>query len=238
MRKELKDPFASEEPLSGPDKAVLEVFMSLMNIDGFPAPAARPAVPMPRPAQLHPTVPRQPKKWGRFTPENVNSDEACRRDNVRCLFDFSPSTSPLPEFAGKTPAIEKSRGYPCSAILSVNALWKYYGYGPESSETCSRDVLRLRMERCVELRLRYPDDLSAIDMHELHCLRSDTSLSLRFSREFPAESRELTIKLLRHERKFTREEAEQYIVRSEEARVKAEEQANALAKAQREARRS
>ncbi|MGA2988071.1 MAG: hypothetical protein ABSG32_30180 [Terriglobia bacterium] len=237
MRKNLENPFASEEPLSSRDQAVLDVFRSLMDIKSIPTLAAPPAVPVPSPAQLLPTVPLQPKEWGRFTPENINSPEACRRDNVRSLFDLSPSTSPLPEFAGKTPAIEKSRGYPRSDILSVNELRKYYGYGPESSKTCSRDVLHLRMERCVESRLRYPDDLSGIDMHELHVLRSDSYLSLRFGREFPVEHRELTIKLLRHERKFTQEEAEQYIAR-EESRVKAKEEANALAKAPREARRS
>jgi len=189
MRKNLKDPFASGAPLSGPDQAVLDVFRSLMDIKGIPTLAAPASVPAPRPAQLNPPVPEQPKKWGRFTPENINSDEACRRDNVRSLFDLSPSTSPLPEFAGKTPALDKSRSYPRSDSPSVNECWKLYGYDPESSKTCSREVLRLRMERCVELRLRYPDDLSGIDMHELHVLRSDNCLSPRFGREFPAEHR-------------------------------------------------
>lgn len=215
MPKNLNDPFTSGSgaPLSSSDQSVLDVFRSLMDIKGMPTHAAPPTVPVPHPAQLQAPVPDQPKNWGRLTPDNWNSHEACRRDNVRCLFDFSPSTSPLPEFAGKTPAIHNVFGYPCSRILSVEECEKYYGYDPESSKTCSVEVLRLRMERCVGLRLRYPDDLSAIDMHELHCLRSDTSLSLRFLKEFPAESREMTIKLLCYDRGLTREQAEQTLAK-------------------------
>lgn len=67
------------------------------------------------------------------------------------------------------------------------------------------------MERGVELRLRYPDDLSAIDMHEHRSLRSDSRLHQRFWKEFPDEGREMTVKLLCHERKMTREQAEQHI---------------------------
>jgi hypothetical protein len=238
MQKKLKNPFASATPLSGPDQAVLEVFTSLMRINGMPTPAAPPARPVPRPAQLQAPVPDQPRKWGRLTPDNWNSREACRRDNVRIFFDLLPSTSPLPEFAGKTPALEKFLDYPCSAILNVDECCKYYGYDPQSSEVCSREVLRLRMERCVELRLRYPDDLSATDMHEHHVLHGDCGLHLRFLREFPAEHRELTIKLLCHERKWTRKQAEQHLAECEKSRARAEAGANALAKARREARHS
>jgi hypothetical protein len=117
----------------------------------------------------------------------------------------------LVEFAGKTPAIHESFGYPCSQILSVDECDKYYGYDPKSTDTSSLEVLRLRMERCVELSLRYPDDLSAIDMHELNSLRSDSTLHLRFVKEFPVECREMTIKLLCHEREWTREQAEEHI---------------------------
>jgi hypothetical protein len=208
MQSKLNDPFTSGEALSNTDRAILDVFTSLMRVEGMsPALAAAPASAIARPAQLHPTFPASPKQWGRLTPDNWNSHEACRKGNVRSLFDFSPSASPLPEFAGKTPAIHKIFGYPCARILSVNECWKHYGYDPSSSQVCSREVQILRMKRCVDLRLRYPDDLSAIDTHELHALRSDNSLHLRFVREFPAESREMTIKLLCHESKWTREQA-------------------------------
>jgi len=211
MPRKLADPFTNETPLTSQDLAVLEVFTRLMNVEGKPPLAAPPPVPVSRPGQLHPPVPEQPKEWGRLTLDNWNSHEACRRDNVRCLFDLSASASPLPEFAGKTPASHESFSYPCSKILSVDECQNYYGYDPSSSETCSPEVLRLRMERCVELRLRYPDDLSAIDMHELHCLRGDGTLRQRFWNEFPAEGGEMTIKLLCHERGWTREHAEQHI---------------------------
>lgn len=231
------DPFTSGAPLTSHDQVALEMFTSLMNVKGM-SPLAPPAVSVPRPAQQESeaggrdtanmvtadddtTSPftQQPKMWGRLTPDNWNSEEACRRDNVRCLFDLSPSTSPLREFAGKTPAIYKGFGHPRSEMLSVNECWKYYGYDPKSSEACSREVLRLRMERCVELRLLFPDDLSAIDMHELHCLRPDSTLHLRFWKEFPAEGHEMTIKLLCHDRKWTREQAEQHLAECEKTRA-------------------
>lgn len=86
-----------------------------------------------------------------------------------------------------------------------------YALHSKSSEACTPEVLRPRMERCVEMRLRYPDDLSAIDMHELHCLCSDGKLRQRFWKEFPTEGCEMTIKLLCHERAWTREQAEQHL---------------------------
>jgi hypothetical protein len=67
------------------------------------------------------------------------------------------------------------------------------------------------MERCVELRVLDWDDLSAIDVHELNCLRIDCTLHLRFWKGFPVESREMTIKLLRHEQKMTRQQAKEHI---------------------------
>jgi hypothetical protein len=219
MPRDLNDPFESKAPLSGNDQAVLELFTSLMNVTGVSSLAAPPADPLQRPGQMRPPVPDQPKPWGRLTRDNWNIHEACRRDNVRCLFDFSPSTSPLPEFAGKTPATHESFGYPCSEILLVDECWKYYGYDPKSNESCSPEILHQRMERCVELRLRDWDELSSIDVHELHCLRTDGKLHLRFWKEFPAEGREMTIKLLCHERKMTREQAEEHIAGCEKARA-------------------
>jgi len=71
------------------------------------------------------------------------------------------------------------------------------------------------MQRCLELRLRFPDDLSAVDMHELHCLRSDDYLGVRFWKEFPAEGREMTIKVLCFDRKLTREQGEHHLAECE-----------------------
>jgi hypothetical protein len=219
MPRKLNDPFTTDAPLSNRDQAVLEVFERLMEVKNLSPIAAPPAVSSPQPGQLRPPVPDQPKPWGRLTPDNRNSHEACRRDNVRCFFDFSTSTSPLPEFAGKTPATHESFGYPCSESYSVEECRNYYGYDPKSNESCNQDILRLRMERLVELRLLDWDELSAIDVHELTSLRTDSTLHLRFVEELPAESREMTIKLLCHERKMTREQAEEHIAGCEKVRA-------------------
>jgi hypothetical protein len=213
MTRKLDDPFTREAPLSSEDEAILTVFTSLMNMNGASPLAPPEQAACSQPGQLCPPILEHPKPWGKLTRDNWNSHEACRRDNVRCIFDLSPSSSPLPEFTGKTPAIYEGFGFPCSKILSIDECRKFYGYDPQSNETCSPEILRLRVERCVELRLRYPDDLSAIDMHEHHSLRGDNVLHLRFWQEFPADGREITIKLLCHERKMTREQAEQHLAK-------------------------
>jgi len=212
MRKQPTDPFRIGGPLSDSDRAVIEMFAALAGTEVMLATETRSAATAPRLGELHPDFAPTPRPWGRLTPENWNSVEACRRDNVRCMFDLSPSASPLPEFAGKTPALNKTLPYPCAENLCiVDECCKYYGYDPESSESCSREVLLARAKRCFELRLRYPDELRAVDMHELRALRSDSALHLRFDKEFPAESREMDITLFCHQRKWTREQAERHL---------------------------
>lgn len=82
---------------------------------------------------------------------------------AKWVWDRSASRSPLPEFRGKEP--HSGSGDICEEM-------KYLGYERISDRT-DLAVIQQRMDRCLELWRRNPDDLSRVELRELVILRSD-----------------------------------------------------------------
>jgi len=82
---------------------------------------------------------------------------------AKWVWDRSASKSPLPEFRGKEPY---------SGQGDTTAEMKYFGYERFGEDT-DPDVVRSRMDRCLALCRRYPDDLSLVEMREWVILNAD-----------------------------------------------------------------
>ncbi len=82
---------------------------------------------------------------------------------AKWVWDRSPSQSPLPEFCGKEPY---------SGPGDTSAEMKYFGY-ERIGEHTDPVVIRHRMDRCLELWHRFPDDLSLVEMREWVILNAD-----------------------------------------------------------------
>jgi hypothetical protein len=82
---------------------------------------------------------------------------------AKWIWDNSPSQSPLPEFCGKEPY--SGSGDTCAEM-------KYFGY-EQIGEHTDPAVIRQRMDRCLKLWRRFPDDLSLVEMREWVILKAD-----------------------------------------------------------------
>lgn len=88
------------------------------------------------------------------------NDPACV---TKWVWDRSPSQSPLPEFCGREPY---------SGPGDSSAEMKYFGF-ERTSEHTDPAVIRQRMDRCLDLWRRLPDDLSLVEMREWVILNAD-----------------------------------------------------------------